>query len=183
MAKNNLNELARWADRAAVNLLYSGRARAAEKVITDLQELGPAWSGKFSNSWRISTPTGSSSGGAGQEGNPVSVKAPELTGADVRTKLLGSPFKIDNTASYADVACDLKPGEFGNPGTPPLKPASRGTRVQGIRGEPWPNSNTRGTKGPNRATAPLDWFTTYVNGGGLDKAVDEAMRKSERGFK
>jgi hypothetical protein len=183
MAKNNLRELARWADRAAVNILYSGRARAAEKVVADLQEHGPAWSGQFSNSWRISTPTGSISGGSGQTGNPVPVKAPELTGADVRTKLLGSPFKIDNTADYADVACDLKPGDFENPGTSPLKPVSRGNRVQGIRGEPWPTPNVRGTQGPNRATAPLDWFTTYVEGGSLDKAVEQAMNKSERGFK
>ena len=183
MAKNNLQELARWADRAAVNILYSGRARAAEKVIADLQKQGPAWSGKFSNSWRISTPTGSTSGGSGQKGNPVPVKAPELTGADVRTKLLGSPFKIDNTADYADVACDLKTGDFEDPGEPAIKPISRGNRTRGIRGEPWPNPSSPGTEGPNRATAPLDWFTTYADGGALDAAVEQAMRGAERGFK
>jgi hypothetical protein len=37
--------------------------------------------------------------------------------------------------------------------------------------------------GPNRATAPLDWFTTYVDGGSLDKAIEKAMRQTEKGFK
>jgi hypothetical protein len=183
MAKNAFDELSRWGDRVAVNLLYKGRARAAEQVVAELQELGPRWSGKFSNSWRISTPTGTTAGGTGQEGNPVPVKAPELSGADVRTKLFGSPFRVDNTASYADVATDLATGDFENPGKPALKPVSRGNRTKGIRGEPWPVPGTRGTQGPNRATAPLDWFTTYVDGGSLDKAIEKAMRQTEKGFK
>jgi hypothetical protein len=183
MAKGALDEVVRWLDRAAVNALYKGRARAAEQVVAELQELGPRWSGKFSNSWRISTPTGTTAGGTGQEGNPVPVKAPELSGADVKNKLLGSPFKIDNTAFYADVATDLATGDFENPGKPALKPVSRGNRTKGIRGEPWPVPGTRGTEGPNRATAPLDWFTTYLNGGSLDKAVKRAMRQTEKGFK
>ena len=183
MAKNAFDELSRWGDRVAVNLLYKGRARAAEQVVAELQELGPRWSGKFSNSWRISTPTGSTSGGTGQTGDPVPVKAPELSGADVRTKLLGSPFKIDNTVSYADVATDLATGDFENPGKPPLKPAVRGTRAKGIRGEPWPVADVQGTQGPNRATAPLDWFTAFAGGGTLDKVVERAMRQTEKGFK
>jgi hypothetical protein len=183
MAKSGFDELARWADRAAVNLLYKGRAKAAEQVISDLQELGPQWSGRFSNSWRISTPTGSQSGGSGSEKAPVPVSAPDLTGADVRTKLLGSPFKIDNVAPYADIACDLEEGEFEDPGIAPLKEPSYGDRKTGRRGEPYPNPGARGLKGRNRATAPLDWFVTYVDGGALDKAVENAMKKQERGFK
>lgn len=183
MAKNGFEELARWADRAAVNLLYKGRAKAAENVIADLQELGPAWTGRFSNSWRISTPTGNQSGGSGQKGQPVPVKAPSLTGADVRTKLLGSPFRIDNTADYADVATDKKEGKFINPKEKPIKEVSYGKRDNDIRGEPYPNPSSRGTKGPNRATAPLDWFETYVKGGALDKTVEKAMGNAEKGFK
>ena len=183
MAKNGFDELARWADRAAVNLLYKGRAKAAEAVISDLQEIGPRWSGRFSNSWRISTPTGTQSGGSGQKGNPVPVKAPSLTGADVRTKLLGSPFKIDNTASYAGVATDKETGKFENPKEKPLKEISYGDRKTGIRGEPYPNPGSPRVSGPNRATAPLDWFSTYVDGGALDKTVEKAMGKAERGFK
>ena len=183
MAKNGLKELARWADRAAVNSLYRGRAKAAEDVVADLQKLGPGWSGRFSNSWRISTPTGTQTGGTGQLGKPVPVQAPTLTGKDVRSKLLGSPFKIDNTASYADIATDLKPGTFTNPGIEPVKkPVSYGERNKRIRGEPYPKSGPN-LEGPNRATAPIDWFTNYVNGGQLDKTVEKAMGKLERGFK
>jgi hypothetical protein len=47
MAKGALDEVVRWLDRAAVNALYKGRARAAEQVVAELQELGPRWSGKF----------------------------------------------------------------------------------------------------------------------------------------
>lgn len=183
MAKNGFFELARWADRAAVNLLYNGRAKAAEAVISDLQERGPLWSGQFANSWRISTPTGTQSGGSGQQTAPVPVKAPSLTGADVRTKILGSPFKIDNVADYADVACDLKPGTFEDPGIAPLKEPSYGNRENSIRGEPWPVPSTRGVDGGNRATAPLDWFSTYVDGGEMDRTIDHAMKGAERGFK
>ena len=183
MPKKGFDELARWADRAAVNLLYSGRAKAAETVVEDLQRLGPAWSGRFSNSWRISTPTGTQTGGVGQEGNPVPVKAPSLTGRDVRTKLLGSPFKIDNTSRYADIATDFKPGTFIDPGEDPIKkPVSYGDRNRGIRGEPYPKSGPT-IDGSNRATAPIDWFPDYVKGGQLDKAVERAMKKVEKGFK
>jgi len=183
MAKNAFDELARWTDRAAVNLLYKGRAKAAENVVKDLQRLGPGWSGSFSNSWRISTPTGTQTGGTGQEGNPIPVKAPSLTGKDVRTKLLGSPFRIDNTSPYADIATDLKPGTFIDPGKEPIKePVSRGERQRGIRGEPYPKSGPN-VEGPNRATAPIDWFSDYVKGGQLDKAVEKAMKKAEKGFK
>ena len=181
MAQNGFKELLRWADRAAVNALYSSRAKAAENVVKDLQDRGPLWSGKFSNSWRISTPTGTQSGGSGQQTAPKPVKAPSLTGADVRTKLLGSPFKVDNVASYAEIACDLEPGEFIDPGIAPLKEPSYGVRERGIRGEPWPGS--KGVSGPNRATAPINWFVTYVEGGEMDRTIERAMRRGERGFK
>jgi len=183
MAGNGFKELLRWADRAAVNALYSSRARAAEDVIKDLQERGQLWSGKFSNSWRISTPTGTQSGVLGQQTPPRPVQAPSLTGADVRTKLLGSPFEVDNVADYADIACDLKPGNFEDPGIAPLKEPSYGNRERGIRGEPWPVPESRGVDGPNRSTAPLDWFTTYVDGGEMDRTIERAMRNGERGFR
>jgi hypothetical protein len=183
MARNQLGELAQFLDRASVNLLYRGRAKAAEDVVQDLQRLGPGWSGRFSNSWRISTPTGTQTGGTGQPGEPVPVQAPTLTGKDVRSKLLGSPFKIDNTSPYADIATDLKPGKFIDPGIKPVKePVSRGERNRSIRGEPYPKSGPN-LEGPNRATAPIDWFTDYAKGGQLDKTVERAMGKLERGFK
>jgi hypothetical protein len=183
MAKNDLKKLVQWADRAAINILYSGRARAAEDVISDLQELGPRWSGRFSNSWAINTPIGTKSGGSGQETNPVHVKAPAFLGKAIQIDSLGSAFKINNSAEYADVACDLTTGTFTDPGIKPLKEPSYGDRNNGKRGEPWPVQGVRGTKGRNRATAPLDWFITYVDGGHMDKTVENAMKKSERQFK
>ena len=185
MAKNDFKKLVKWADRAAVNLLYEGRAKAAEAVITDLQKLGPIWTGQFSNSWRLNTSIGSKSGGSGQKGQPVPVKAPSLSGADVRNKLLGSPFSVDNTANYAGIATDKETGKFINPNEKPLNQdrVSYGNRSRGFRGEPYPNAGSKGIEGPNRATAPLDWFENYLKGGGVDKAVEKAMNKAAKRFK
>jgi len=170
-------------DRIAVSALYGGRAEAAEQVVKDMQDLGPAWTGQFSNSWVIETSTGQKAGGGGAQGEPVSVKAPKITGRDVRANVLGSPFKIGNEATYADVACDLREGVFKDPGVAPIKPASRGTRSKGIRGEPWPKGSSPGSEGPNRSTAEQDWFVTYVNGGNLQKTVDRAMKTAESRLK
>jgi hypothetical protein len=169
-------------DRIAVSALYNSRAVAAENVVKDLQRLGPAWTGKFSNSWQIETAT-ASSGGTGAEGPPQPVKAPRVSGRDVNANLLGSPFKLKNTAPYADIACDLKVGEFRDPGTDAIKPIARGRRSGGLRGEPWPKGSGPSGSGPNRSTAELDWFVTYTEGGSLQKTVDRAMKKAEGDFK
>ena len=170
-------------DRITVSALYHSRAAAAENVVKDLQKLGPAWTGKFANSWQIETAT-STSGGTGVEGAPQPIKAPRVSGRDVRANLLGSPFKVKNTAPYADIACDLKPGEFRDPGTDAIKPiARRAVRSGGLRGEPWPKGSGPGGSGPNRSTAELDWFVTYTEGGNLQKTVDRAMKKAEADFK
>lgn len=182
MASTGFKRFLEEIDRITVSALYHSRAVAAENVVKDLQKLGPGWTGKFSNSWQIETPT-ASSGGTGAEGSPQPVKAPRVSGRDVRTKLLGSPFKLENTAPYADIACDLKPGTFRDPGTDAIKPIARGRRSGGLRGEPWPKGSGPGGSGPHRATAELDWFVTYTNGGSLQRTVDRAMKKAEADFK
>ena len=172
MARNGIWNLAKELDRVAATTIYNGPKRAAEKIVRDLQERGPAWTGSFSNSWQIASPTGIN-GGTGAPGKPQPVRVPVLTGQQVTRSLLTKNkivFTISNFSSYADIATDMAPGIFINPGTEPIKPVDKtGKRQKGIRGL------LTGTGG-NRRTAPLDWFSIYLKAGAIDKAIEVAMR-------
>lgn len=177
MARNGIKNLLIELDRVAATTLYNGPKRAAERIVRDLQEKGPGWSGEFSNSWQITTPT-TTVRGTGQPGQPQQIIAPVLTGRQVTRSLLLKDklvFTISNFAPYADIATDVKPGVFINPGTTPIKPIDKtGKRQQGIRGL------LTGTSNANTRTAPLDWFTLYVKGGAIDKTISIAMQTTDR---
>ena len=180
MARNEINRLLGNLDRLATAAFSRAPAAAAEKTVADLQERGPVWTGRFSNSWQISSGSRVVSG-SGQTGQPQKLSSPLLSGRE----LLGNPvvkYTISNFATgpqgpYALQAMDLAEGIFINPGTPPLKPATYGTRVSGIRGD-----IPSGTKGPNRSTAPLHWFTDYVKGGYIDRTVRVSFDQALRGI-
>jgi hypothetical protein len=176
MARNGTWNLLKELDRVAATTIYNGPKRAAERIVRELQERGPAWTGKFSNSWQIETPT-TVKRGTGAPGNPVPIVTPPLTGIQVTTSI-GSKdkvvFRISNFSSYADIATDVEPGVFINPGTEPIKPIDKvGKRQKGIRG-------LLTGSGGNRRTAPLDWFSIYVKGGAIDKTIEIAMRTTDR---
>lgn len=171
MARNGIPNLLKEVDKVFATTVYNGPKAAAERIVRDLQERGPAWSGSFSNSWQIKTPTALARG-TGSPGKPVPIYTPALTGLQVTSSFLGLNkvvFTISNFASYADVAIDMEPGVFINPGTNPLKPITTGRRQQGLRGL------LRGPGGNSR-TAPFDWFSLYVKGGAIDKTIEIAMR-------
>jgi len=169
MARNELAKLAENLDRFATAAFSRAPAKAAEKVVADLQKLGPVWSGQFSNSWAIASASRQTQG-TGAPGQPRSLSAPLLSGRE----LLFKPeikYTIFNTADYAAIAQDLEPGVFKKIGRPlkPTLPGQPGIRSNGIRGSVGPGS------GGAESTAPLDWFTTYVNGGNLDRTVEVAF--------
>ena len=183
MAKNAIWDLLKDLDTLAVSGLYNGPAQAAEQTIKDLQALGPVWTGKFSNSWRITTPTGVTSGGNGEVGPAQPVGAPLLSGKDfARVVSAGSkPFKVTNTASYADQATDLAPFKKP-PGEVPDPQVDNFVVEEGDR----PEGGLRGEligEGVNLSTAELNWFVTYVEGGQLAKTVERTMNKAFKGFK
>lgn len=174
MARNGTWNLLKELDRVAATTIYNGPKRAAERIVRELQERGPAWTGEFSNSWQIETPT-TVKRGTGAPGNPVPVITPPLTGRQV-TNSIGTKdkvvFRISNFSSHADIATDVEPGVFINPGTEPLKPIlpeNTGKRQKGIRG-------LLTGKGGNQRTAPFNWFGLYLRGGYLDKAIEVSMR-------
>lgn len=172
MARNGFWNLLKELDRVAATTVYNGPKRAAERIVRDLQERGPAWSGSFSNSWQIATPTGIT-GGTGSTGRPQPLYTPAITGQQVTRAVLSKNkivFTVSNFSPYADVATDMAPGVFINPGTNPLKPINKvGKRQNGIRG-------LLTGPGSNQRTAPMDWFSIYLKAGAIDKAIEVAMQ-------
>jgi hypothetical protein len=179
MARNELQRLAQNIDRFAVAAFSRGPAAAAEKVVIDLQKAGPVWTGRFANSWQIASESRVVAG-TGAPGQPQPIGAPLLSGRELLFKPVVK-YTISNFATgpqgpYALQAMDLEPGVFINPGSSPLKPTQQGIRTDGIRG------NLTGTQGPNRITAPLDWFTTYIRGGVIDRTVRVSFDQATRGI-
>tara|TARA_R110001592_G_scaffold261190_2_gene526004 strand:- start:11268 stop:11840 length:573 start_codon:yes stop_codon:yes gene_type:complete len=189
MAKNQFNDLLQDLDRLAVSLAFTGRARAAEEIVKDLQELSPAWTGKFRNSWYIETPDGTKTGGQGQHGQAMPVIAPKVSGIQSATALFNKVFggsgakrlfTIGNSASYADQATDLEPYVGGT--IPAKKAVTRFGRKFGMR----PLGAMRGDvsgSGGNSSSAPLDWFSNYQGSGKADQAVKRAYSQRFKGFR
>ena len=173
--RNGFMQLAEKLEAGFLAPFILGVAQSAQAVVKDLQAQGPAWSGKFSNSWEIASASKVTSG-SGAAGAPQRLLAPILTVDEFKFKP-ELKYYIANKAPYADVALDLVEGAYKYPGFEPLDPekAERGKRLSGIRGDLAVSSF-----GPNRRTAPLDWYTTYVRGGNIDKRIstymDEALR-------
>lgn len=169
MARNDLKKLAENLDRLATAAFSRGPARAAEQVVADLQERGPQWTGRFSNSWVIASGSRQTEG-SGNTGAAVRLSAPLLTGRE----LLFKPeikYTIFNKSPYADYAQDLAEGYFWPPKDAP-DPIGKNINY-GARVNPSRRGELSGAGGA-RSTAPLDWFTDYVNGGKFDKTVQVA---------
>ena len=154
---------------------------AAVNIMNDLAEAGPVWSGKFQDSW-VALPEGNSVGSGGRY--PYSLNdVPEikLSLAQARSALLpgGKTYTIENTQPYAAYALDLEEGVFRQIGFPEGKIVAQGTRnngkVPGIRGDVQTDAD-----GTAISTAPKDWYTTYINGGGMQKALELGVRTAFR---
>ena len=182
MAKNGIFKLLKELDRVAATTVFNGPKAAAERTVRELQQEGPSWSGKFSNSWQIESPLGGvgSSKGDGQAGEPRSIFTPAVTGPQVVKSLLTKDkvvFTISNFAEYAAEATDLVESAFIRPpGEPfPQTQLGRSKFREGDGGRQQPSY--RGYVGggnpdsESSATADLDWFASYVEGGKLDRAV------------
>jgi hypothetical protein len=174
--RNDFMRLAKNIEAGFLAPFIIGVARSAENVVLQLQEKGPAWSGQFSNSWEIATPSKISTG-TGASGEPQRLKAPVLTVDEFKFKP-EIKYYIANKAPHADIALDLVERTYRYPGFEPVKSAERGNRTSGRRGDLAINAT-----GPNRSTAPLDWYVTYINGGGIDKTISLYMDQALRNVK
>jgi hypothetical protein len=182
---NLLQEL----DRVAATTVYNGPKAAAERVVRELQQDGPNWSGQFSNSWQIQTPTVLKKG-TGQPGEPVPVTTPPLTGQQVVKSFLTKDsvvFTISNFAPHALEAIDAVQHDRQyyarrKTATPQTSLGLSKWEVFGPRAAASYRGQTGGgSQGGNSSrTAPLDWFSTYASaelGRAVQIEMDSAFRR------
>jgi|TARA_R100000482_G_scaffold11562_1_gene3442 hypothetical protein len=170
------------------SLALLGAIRAAERTVRELQQDGPSWTGKFSNSWQITGPQGQTVKGNGAAGEPRPLKFMEgpFTGPQALRTLFRTGvttnkvvFTVSNFSPWAGEATDLVESRFYRPTPEPQ------TRL-GL--SKWERSGQRrpsrqhpryeifgGDTGDASRTAPKDWFTKYVTGGRLDKSITVEM--------
>ena len=151
---------------------------AALKVMNDLAKISPEWDGTFKNSWVATPVNGKGVAKSGSYRYTLS-DIPKLS-IEGEQFFKATKFEISNTSRYADFAMDLIPGRFFIPKESPDpngKVEASGKRDitrDTFRGE------ISGGDGKARITAPLDWYTNYTKGGGLQKSIDAGFVK---GFK
>jgi hypothetical protein len=169
-------------DKIVGTTIANGQRAAAERIVRELQQAGPSWSGQFSNSWQISTAS-TVSKGTGGAGEPQPIKAPVVTGREATAgQIFKDPIlKITNFAPHALEALDAVEHDrqyyarrkTAEPQTAlgrskwelaaPRRPVSARGEIGG------------GTEGTNSSrTAPLDWFANYASAK-LDRAVKIEM--------
>ena len=175
--------------RAAAN---QALRNAAKDVLNDLADKSPNWSGVFRGSWYVETSDGKRGVKSGSDGKYNLFNIPQLNvqgrGAGGRfTSVPASRGKIElfigNSAPYATQAMDLEPYEYPQlekgQSLPPPKGSiyEHGYRPEGgMRGDVVPAGFGDGANPPNRSTAPLDWYSTYMNGGAFRAAFDKGAR-------
>ena len=142
-------------DQLAINTrkrLAQRLAAASRETVADLIDIGPAYSGQFSESWEV----------LNLDGTPAKFSF------DRNAKDLRFGVQVVNTAPHAPQAMDLEPGVFIDPGYDPIKPlmpGGGGKRVGRGRTDVIPGDGEAGY------TADADWYTTYANGGGFGESV------------
>ena len=187
-------EISKELDRVAASAVLIGPIAAAERIVREVQQAGPSWTGKFSNSWQIEGPQGQSVKGDGQPGEPRPVQfttapftGPQAAATLFRTTVLKDKvvFRVSNFSTYAAEATDEVQSTFVRPKDAPIPQTQLGLSK-------WDEQNTtrlrntyRGQTGGGRPngsasrTAPLDWLATYASAG-LNRAVkiemDAALR-------
>tara|TARA_R100000734_G_C3249868_1_gene51794 strand:- start:41 stop:619 length:579 start_codon:yes stop_codon:yes gene_type:complete len=180
-------------DKVTNDIAFNAPMQAANTVVNKLKTIGPSWTGRFNNSWEIDTPVRTfNAKGRKARGEAVPLKIKILKSrqkAKILRSLNESVFVVHNVAPYANQAIDVAPF---TPFKVPPKVTSKGIQQglrQGYRGLDEIVSNTDADVGRQtgafigRATAPLDWFKTYSNGGAMNKDVNVGYDKIYRRIK
>jgi len=180
-------------DKVTNDIAFNAPMQAANTVVNKLKTIGPSWTGRFNNSWEIDTPVRTfNAKGRKARGEAVPLKIKILKSrqkAKILRSLNESVFVVHNVASYANQAIDAAPfTPFKVPPKVTSKDIQQGIR-QGYRGLSEVVSSTDADVGKQkgifigRATAPLDWFKTYSNGGAMNKDVNVGYDKIYRRIK
>ena len=187
-------EIGKELDRVAASAVLIGPIAAAERIVREVQQAGPSWTGKFSNSWQIEGPQGQAVKGDCQPGEPrpVQFTTAPFTGRQAaatlfRTTVLKDKivFKISNFSTYAAEATDEVQSTFIRPKDAPVPQTQLGLSKWEEQTTTRLRNTYRGQTGGGRPngsasrTAPLDWLATYASAG-LNRAVkiemDAALR-------
>ena len=142
----------------------------AKNIMNDLAEAGPVWSGEFRDSY-IATSLSTGISGSGSFPYKVSdIPQLKVSKRDVeRVKKI----RIGNTAEHARVAMDLEvpKDDFQFPGYGP----EGEILFKGIRPDGGKRGQIEGGGNRNKSTAPLDWYTTYMKGGKMQRRVKQGI--------
>ena len=174
-------KLAKSGDKIFASIIANKTLKGAEVIVDALQERGPQWSGRFSNSLVIRTPSRSTRPSQ-KRVKPEKVKAPQVTGREVvfKNSWLVS---IENVAPYAAIAMDLEEGKFSRGWylKGPVADSSKWDRTGGGRrlGPSVPPMKrgviNYGEGGMASRTADLDWFSTFRRGGKIGQIIKKYM--------
>lgn len=163
-----------------IRALVSRSAKlAAVEMMNDLAEKGPEWRGTFQNSWVADSYTGGSGRKTSYPYSENSVPEIGLSIAESRSALIGKiySYTIYNVALHAKIALDLETGTYFRPTSKPKgQIAEQGTRKSEIRGDVVTDA-----EGGAITTAPLDWYVTYLSGGGASEALKVGVKLAEQG--
>lgn len=190
-AKNTLKQLEVELTNVTAAVVNDAMGGAAERTIRNLQFLGPSWTGLYSNSWQIQM-LGKKATGTRRRGEPKPVKSPKINPREVKGNK-SAKCAISNLARSKGYAQDERLGRFRrgraggkNIGDQPLTQKGRqslrfegtGRLKEGYRGD------IGGTPGGfSSATAPLDWFKTYISGGRFQADVAIELNKAVKKVK
>ena len=165
--------------------VYNAAKAASQEIVADLQQRGPSWTGRFSNSWELAEGDIAVSGNRSQ-GEPLAVilqKAPpNLQKLRATTEIV---FRITNLTPQPtkNIALDKIEGTFIHITALPETALGRtkyenftqGRAAQTKRG-------AAGTGGPGLSsrTAALDWYSDYLNGGYIPRIIKTRLSATIR---
>ena len=163
--------------RALLEQVNEAAREATVRVMNDLAEKGPEWSGDFKNSW-MAIPAGKGASGSTGGEYPYTLDDVPKLSTNLAEMRRVTKFRIENRQPYAPYALDLEEGVF------------RGDRksnfpigkvvAKGSRPTPGKRGNVKGGMGEATSTAEKDWYRNYLKGGAMKKAIVEGVRA---GFK
>lgn len=186
---NDLRNLAPDVRKAAFNALRN----AAKEVLNDLGAISPNWGGTFRESWYVETPDGKR--GVKRTGENAKYNLFNIPQLGTQSRTARGRFGpvvpptnkvqlfIGNSAPHATQAMDLEPYEYPNLPKGERLPPPKGRIYEmgvrpagGMRGDVEPLGFGDDRPPPNRSTAPLDWYSTYMGGGAFTAAFNKGAK-------
>ena len=159
--------------RALLEQVNEAAREATVRVMNDLAEKGPEWSGDFKNSW-MAIPAGKGASGSTGGEYPYTIDDVPKLSTNLAEMRRVTKFRIENRQPYAPYALDLEEGVFrgDRKGNFPIGKVV----ATGSRPTPGKRGNVKGGMGEATSTAEKDWYRTYLKGGAMKKAIVEGVR-------